>query len=69
MVISLPTIQAIRYAAGAGEHEAYGIRLSSPQHKGKGRAGEEQGGGHRRDWAIEIGKISDDSLKSNLAGG
>lgn len=71
----MPRIQAIRYPAQPGHDLAYGLRLSSSSSahsastsKGKQRAGA-GAGEERKDWAFEIGKISDDSLKGKLVGG
>ncbi|ORY76951.1 hypothetical protein BCR35DRAFT_119529 [Leucosporidium creatinivorum] len=73
-----PRLQAIRYPQQPGHDLCYGIRLSSSsasassqqvdsKRKGKGKATHLQQ--ERKDWAIELGKITDDSLKSNLVKG
>ncbi|GAA6000081.1 hypothetical protein JCM10207_006042 [Rhodosporidiobolus poonsookiae] len=52
---SLPRIQPVRYPARPGQDIVYGFRIaSSPEKSGQ--------------WVVELGKISDDALKGQLAG-
>lgn len=65
VMLPIPRIQAIRYPTLPGEDVVYGLRLSVspwPLHSPACNT-------FRKDWSAEIGKISDESLKSHLVGG
>lgn len=55
----LPRLQPIRYPAQEGQDVVFGLRLTIPNYAVKGDA---------HGWLFEVGKISDDSLKTHLVG-